>query len=368
MIGHAQRMKLPVFSAVTVALTIFVSASTAAVSKDEIIVRTPAELRMAVGSLAKGSVIKIGPGEYPGDHSVSGIDGLKIEALEPAKPPVFRGGNTAWQFSRCPNLTVRNLVAVGQTMNGLNFDDGGVREKPMTGVTLEGLEVRDVGPSGNHDAIKISGLDQLVVRNCKIEGWGGQGIDMVGCHRVTISGCELKGKEGFTATAGVQMKGGCSEITVEKCRFINAGERAINLGGSTGMPYFRPPEAKFEARAIIVRDNVIEGSQCAAAFVGLDGGEFSGNTILFPEKWIFRILQETRVEGFPPCRNVALKRNRIVFRRAQVSTDVNVGPNTALETFTFAENHWFAEDRPAASKPKLPVVETSGIYGTDPRK
>lgn len=361
-------MKFPLFSFVTLALSVFTSGLGAAGTQTEIIVRTPAELRTALGSLANGSVLKIGPGEYPGDHSVTGIEGLKIEALDPAKPPVFRGGNTAWQFSRCPNLMVRNLVAIGQSMNGLNFDDGGQRDKPVTGVTMEGLEVRDVGPSGNHDAIKISGLDQMVVRNCKIEGWGGQGIDMVGCHRVTIFGCELKGKDGFSATAGVQMKGGCSDITVEKCRFINAGERAINLGGSTGMPYFRPVDAKFEARAIVVRDNLIEGSLCAAAFVGLDGGEFSGNTILFPEKWIFRILQETRAEGFPPCRDVVIKRNRIIFRRAQVGTEINVGPNTAPETFTFTENHWFAENRPAASKPKLPSVETGGIYGTDPRK
>jgi hypothetical protein len=360
-------MKLSILFLISL-FSLSVSQCIAAEVRQEIIVKTPAELRAALGSLVKGAVLKIGPGEYSGDHAVSGIEGLTVEALDAAKPPVFRGGNTAWQFSRCVNLTARNLVAVGQKGNGFNFDDGSVREKPVTGVTLEGLAVREIGPSGNHDGIKISGLDQLTIRNCKIEGWGGQGIDLVGCHRVTISGCELKGKDGFSATAGIQMKGGCSEIIVEKCHFIRAGERAINLGGSTGMPYFRPVDAKFEAKIITVRENIIEGSLCAAAFVGLDGGEFSGNTILYPEKWIFRILQETKTEGFPPCRNVVIKRNRILFRRAQVATDINFGPNTAPETFTFAENHWFAEDRPAASKPKLPVEETGGKYGTDPRK
>ena len=328
----------------------------------------PAELRAALGALAEGTTLKIAPGEYPGGNAVTGVAGVKIEALDPAKPPVFRGGSTGWHFSRCQGLTVRWIVVIGQTANGLNFDDGGILEKPVTGVTLEGIEVREIGAKGNHDAIKISGLDQLAIRDCKIEGWGGQGIDLVGCHRVTISGCELKGKSGFSATAGIQMKGGCSEITVEKCRFLGAGERPINLGGSTGTAYFRPPGAKYEARGLTVRDNVIEGGLCAAAFVGVDGAEFSGNTIRYPEKWIFRVLQETRAEDFPPCRNVKIIRNNIVFRRAQVTAEVNVGGGTAPETFTFAENRWYAEDRPAASKPKLPVVETGGVYGVEPSK
>ncbi|MBI5802852.1 MAG: hypothetical protein HZA92_19290 [Verrucomicrobia bacterium] len=46
---------------------------------------------------------------------------------------------------------------------------------------------------------------------------------------------------------------------------------------------------------------------------------------------------------------------------------VNVGGGTAPETFRFESNQWFAEDRPTASKPRLPVAEKDGIYGRDPR-
>lgn len=344
-----------------------VASAPLAQSAEAVVVRTATELKTALQAPAPGATIRIAAGEYPGGWSVSNVPNLTIEALDPKAPPVFRGGRGGWHFVQCENVTVRRLAIIGQTTNGLNIDDGGQRERPLRGVKIEGVEVRDIGPRGNYDAIKLSGLDGFTVRDCRLEGWGGQGIDMVGCHQGLIAGCELRGKEGFSATAGIQMKGGTSEITVEQCHFENAGERPVNMGGSTGLDYFRPAGALYEARALTVRNCVFRGSTCAAAFVGLDGGEFSDNTILYPEKWIFRILQETRAEGFAPCRRVIVKGNRITFRRSQVAVDVNIGEGTAPETFTFEGNRWLAEDRPTASKPKLPVAESAGTYGMDPR-
>lgn len=112
---------------------------------------------------------------------------------------------------------------------------------------------------------------------------------------------------------------------------------------------------------------MIEGSPCAAAFVGVNGAEFSGNTILFPEKWIFRILQETTAPGFVSSRNVLVKDNRIVFRHSQVQVELNIGGGTEPESLRFEGNHWFAADRPDASQPRLPVKEIGGVYGFDPR-
>lgn len=337
------------------------------VQAEPLIIRGAAALKAAVSGLKAGTVLKIAPGDYPGGWHVTGVENLTIEALDAQSPPHFKGAANGWQFSKCTGLTLRNVRISGQSGNGLNLDDGGDLEKPVKGITLDRIHISDIGPEGNHDGIKCSGLENLTIRDCTITGWGGQGIDFVGCHKSLITGCQFAGKAGFSASAGVQLKGGTSEIVVEKCRFTNAGQRPLNVGGSTGLPYFRPQGAKHEAQSIVVRENVIEGSPCAAAFVGVDGCEFSGNTILFPEKWLFRILQETKEPGFVPCRNVLVKNNRVVFRRAQVQVDVNIGSGVAPETFRFEKNHWFAEDRPTASKPKLPVEEVGGVYGTDPR-
>lgn len=334
---------------------------------ETVTVAGPRGLRGALSGLKSGTVLKIAPGDYPAGHHVTGISNLTVEALDPERPPHFKGGTNGWQFSRCPGLTLRHLRISGQSRNGLNLDDGGQLDSPVEGITVENVSISDIGPQGNFDGIKCSGLSGLTIRDCILSGWGGQGIDFVGCHKSLITGCQFIGKPGFSASAGIQLKGGTSEITVENCHFKNGGTRPMNVGGSTGLAYFRPQGAKHEAQNIIVRNNVIEGSQCAAAFVGVDGAQFTGNKILFPEKWLFRILQETTEPGFVPCRNVLIKDNRIVFRRSQVRVDVNISSNAAPETFRFENNHWFAEDKPSASRPELPVEEVNGTYGVDPR-
>lgn len=319
-------------------------------------------LAMALESVADGDVVKIAPGIYPGGNRVSGISRLTIEAAEEDKKPVFQGGSEAWHFSRTPGLALRNLCVRGQTSNGINIDDGGKMDQPVKGIHLAGIDVADIGPKGNFDGIKCSGIDGLEIRNCLVKGWGGQAIDLVGCRDVLISACTFEGREGYSQHTGPQFKGGCENVTIEKCHFRNAGERPIQAGGSTGMDYFRPPGAKYEARGIVIRGNTIENGTCAAAFTGVTDAEFSGNKVLRPQKWIFRILQETTAEGFAPCGNVRITDNEIVFRRENVRDELNIGPGTAPETFVFARNRWFAEDKPASSKPNLPVEETDGKY------
>jgi hypothetical protein len=333
----------------------------------EIIIEHPNQLRAALGKLKHGDHLKIGPGIYPGGHHLQGLNDLTIEALDPKQPPVFKGGKNAWQFSRCSGLTLRHLQITGQSDNGLNLDDDGQLDALVENITIEHVEVSDIGPQGNHDGIKCSGLKKLSIKNCRFKGWGGQGIDFVGCHDSQIIGCHFEGKPGFSASAGIQLKGGTSNILVENCHFINGGERPINAGGSTGLAYFRPQGLLHEAKDLIIRNNTFEGSPCAIAFVGVDGAEFSNNTVLFPRQWLFRILQETKAPGFAPCRHVIVKNNRFIFRRADLRTEVNIGPDTSSETFVFEGNHWFAEDQPQASRPKLPAPEKGGHYGKDPR-
>ena len=73
-----------------------------------------------------------------------------------------------------------------------------------------------------------------------VEGWGGQAVDMVGCHRGLIDSCTFRGKPGLSQHTGPQTKGGSHEVTIRRCLFDHAEARAVNLGGSTGLRFFRP--------------------------------------------------------------------------------------------------------------------------------
>ena len=101
--------------------------------------------------------------------------------------------------------------------------------------------------------------------------------------------------------------------------------------------------------------------------MGCDGATFRFNTVVEPEHWALRILQETSTKDFLACRNGSFTDNLIVFRSTWSESGVNIGPGTAPETFRFARNFWYCSDQPARSKPNLPVPETGGMIGSDPQ-
>ncbi len=337
-------------------------------------VRTRTELVQALESAQPETRVLIAPGEYQGGLAFRDLRGAEgrpvvIAALDPADPPVFRGGTSGMHLSRPSYVELHDLVFAEATGNGLNIDDGGKADSPAEHLVLRGLRVRDVGPSGNRDGIKLSGVDHFLVDHCIVERWGsgGSAIDMVGCHHGRIDHCEFQHR-GDIAANGVQTKGGSSDINIQRCRFENAGGRAVNIGGSTGRDYFRPRSAEFEAKRITVEDCTFIGSMAPIAFVGVDGALVRYNTIYCPSHWVMRILQESQGPEFTPCRNGVVSNNLIAFRSDQVRSIVNVGGGTSPETFQFANNHWFCIDDPARSRPDgLPTVELNGNYGQDPR-
>lgn len=332
-------------------------------------VGSSAELRAALADLKPGTTLLLAPGEYSGGLFLRGVAGTEaarvvIRGSDPARPPLFTGGGgTAWMLSDCSYLTLSHLAVRGYSGNGINVDDGGTFDTPARHLVLENLTITETGPRGNHDALKLSGLDDFTVRGCRFEGWGGSAIDMVGCHRGVIEDCRFSGREGFSQANAVQMKGGSSDILVQTSVFREAGERAINLGGSTGLAYFRPKPGEYEASRITVSGNRFHGSLAPVAWVNADGGRFVQNTIVNPGRWVLRILQENRSPGFKPCRGGVFAENLVVYD-GQVASVVNVGPDTAPETFTLRRNAWFRTR--GESRPSFPVPETDGVYGVDP--
>jgi len=353
------------FVALVFALPVIAQETRVAVTDD-------ATLRRALAAAKPGSRIVLAPGKYRAGLEIINVRGsadkrLVIEAADPKDKPVIEGGRLGIHVRGCAYVTLRNLVVRGAAGNGINVDDGGSPDTPGQFITIESVDVADIGPRGNTDAIKLSGVDDSIVRDCTLAGWGGEGIDMVGCHRVLVENCTFRGKPGFGQTCAVQAKGGSTDVTIRACAFVYAAQRAVNLGGSTGAPFYRPKDANYEAKNILVEGCRFTGSLAPICFVGIDGSTVRYNTFDRPEKWVVRILQETRTPGFVPSRNGRFEHNLIVADSRTLRSAINSSDATDPASFVFASNWWFSPDRPAASRPELPSPERDGVYGTDPR-
>ncbi len=336
----------------------------------ELTVHSNEELTRAAHVAKPGDVIILEDGEFSGVQLV-GLIGteespITIRGRSAEQPARFRGGNTGLQLSGAKNVTLRYLDVRGASLNGINIDDGRDKANPATGIVVDQCHFADIGPRGNHDGLKLSGLDQFVVTQCSFAGWGGSAIDMVGCHDGVVRNCTFTGKEGFSQSNAIQMKGGSARVRVISNAFRDAGERSINIGGSTGLEFFRPRVDDFEALDIEVAGNTFVGSMAPIAWVTSAVGHVHHNTIIRPGKWVARILQENTASQFKPAHDGVFEYNLVVFDD-NVRTFVNVGGGTASETFTFRRNAWFETGAVSNQRrPSLPTDEIEGIYGIDP--
>jgi hypothetical protein len=322
----------------------------------------------AANEALPGDTILIRAGIYTERNYISNLQGapdkwITITAAS-GEEVIFRGQTTSIQFSDPAYLEISNLIFEGQTANGLNIDDGGSYDTPAKFIRISNCEWRYINATGNNDMLKMSGVDNFWIYNCSFKSGspGGSGIDMVGCHNGVIEKCKFENQ----GSNSIQTKGGSRNITIQKNLFINGGLRSLNIGGSTGLEYFRPQNADYEAAEIFVYSNIFVGSQAPIAFVGAVNCEVINNTIYLPTKWAIRILQETTLDRFQKCGQNAFINNIVYVSNSSANPVVNIGPNTEPETFIFSNNLWFNKDNPNWAGPNLPVSETNSLVNINP--
>lgn len=325
-------------------------------------------LSSALAVVQAGDTIVLSADVHSGGAFASNVHGLPdapivIRGVDMDRT-IIRGGTSAMQLSSISWVILENFTVEGQTGNGINIDDGGSITQPSHHVTVRQVRCREMNATGNNDLLKLSGLDTFVIERCVFENGaaGGSGADMVGCHEGVFR------ENTFTALGSnaIQAKGGTSHIVITQNLFTNCGQRALNLGGSTGLQFFRPANATYEAADIQVHANVFIGSVAPIAYVGSTRVEVVNNTIFFPQRWALRILQETvDITRFVPCGDNTFANNLIVTDGSMV-THCNVGANTDAESFRFQTNWWYDVDNPTRT-PSLPVTETGSVSGQDPQ-
>lgn len=334
-----------------------------------------ATLEQALSRATAGTRVIMHAGTYAGSTYVEGIAGTVTEPIAVVGDGEVvldaDGAQEVMHVAEARYLVLEHLTFVNASVNGLNIDDGGTYDTPAEHVVLRDLVVSAIGTGGNNDCIKLSGVDRFFLTDSDISGCNaGDAVDMVGCHDGVIARNHIHDTPG---SGGIQAKGGSSGTLVHGNRFEDVAGRSINGGGSTDLEFFRPLDAPYEAQGLRIVANVfVRSGDTPIAFVGCDGCVFANNTVIDPQTRVSRILQETVDARFVPSRDGLFVNNIVVFQTSLINNPdrfVNVGPDTAPDTFRFGNNLWFATDDAGFVGPPLPdpiPPETDSVVEQDP--
>ena len=330
----------------------------------------------AAARATPGTRINLLAGTYPVDGYIANLQGTANEpvAIVASGNVIFDGGGAAQvplRFTDPRYLVLEGFTIQNSEIHGINIDDGGSYDSPAEHIIIRNLTFRNIGTGGNHDCLKMSGVDNFIVTGSEFDDCDrGEAIDMVGCHQGIIKGNFFRNMP----INAMNTKGGSSDILIEANHFSDISSRAINAGGSTGLPYFRPIDAPYEGARIRILSNIFErvgiNSGASVAFTGCDHCVFANNTIIEPRSYISRILQESQDARFVPSRYGYFINNIIVFNQADIRSYVNVGAATAPDTFIFGNNLWYAMDDPGFTGPSyyggIPP-ESNSVIQQDPQ-
>jgi hypothetical protein len=322
-------------------------------------------LQPAANVAQPGDTIFFHAGIYSGNQYITLLNGMNSAWIYiltvPGETVIIQGGSNAWHLVDPSYVKISGFIFEQQTSNGVNIDDGGNYVTPAHDIIIEGCIFRDMNASGNNDLLKMSGVDYFEINGCQFLNGsaGGSGIDMVGCHNGIIQSTYFENQ----GSNSIQAKGGSQYVTIMQNLFVDGGQRSVNLGGSTGLAYFRPDTASFEAADLQVYSNIFIGSVAPIAYVGCTDVRVVNNTIFKPERWVVRILQETTDPRFVQS-SYNFFRNNIIYY-GDISTETNIGPNTQPLTFNYANNLWYKYTNPQTT-PNIPVTDSTMLIGQDP--
>jgi hypothetical protein len=308
-------------------------------------------IREALLEATAGTRINIAPGIYTDAGSIEGLEGTSeapVSIIGHGDVIIDPRGTASGMHLVDPrhvvieNISIRNAVP-----HGISIDDGSSYDSPAQHVVLRNVTFSSIGNGGNNDCLKLSGVDDFRVENSHFSGCNkGEAIDMVGCHRGVITGNTFSDMPGIA----VQAKGGSADVLIHGNRFSRIGERAVNAGGMTGTPWFRPLGAKYEAEKIRILSNVIEDTGSApVVFSGCNACVFANNTIRNPGDFVARIVRENPQRDYGG--DGYFINNVIVFDPERLRDYVDVRPGTRPSTYTFGWNLWYALGDPRFDGP-----------------
>ena len=371
---------------VILAAAIVVSvAEGAAAERKEIAVKTDEEVRAALSGVTPGITIRVAPGLYRNWYLATyRIEGTEeapiiIEGADPNDLPIIDCRKTGqWKnegihLSGAKYVVLRNLLVRNSKDNGILFAAGGGQSWKDLGrdrgnshhIRIENCSILNANRQGNHDSIKLAGIEYFTVRNCWIEGWGGSGIDANGSRCGVIEDNVFVCSRGTKNNSGIVLKGGGDSFLIQRNYFKNASmEQAVRIGDPQSN---NVGPGRYAISGVEVAGNRFVGGATPVGWLSSDGGDVHHNTIVLPQHRFMRAW------GRFDCGGPSFRNNLIVFDSSMMKPKgyrvmITTTPPEAIKKFSFSNNAWFEVNGQSSEiSAELPTPEKAGVYGVDPK-
>ncbi|MEI6091966.1 MAG: T9SS type A sorting domain-containing protein [bacterium] len=321
-----------------------------------------------------GDTVYLHSGSYAGYQMVTKLKGKEDNGIVICrfKNDIIDISGT-WQFISCEYIKFLNLNFKANTLHPgrlLSIDNGGSCETKSLYITVDSCSFSNTSDPTAITAFKLAGVDNFEVTNCSFKDFPVcDAMDFNVCHNGIIRGNRIQ-----NCLSGGHIKGGSSNITMERNYFINASKEswvAFELGGDTGAEFYCP-EDKFEVKNLKFYSNIVMGGYRGLALSSAVDCKVINNTFYNCGQATMRFLTTSTL--FPTLSGNQVENNIFAFG---ASAYFNGGTQTAgavsfsnniyysIMNVTFNGPYWDTPDLDAI-KDKNPMNYGSGtkIFAT----
>ena len=278
---------------------------------------------------------RVRPGDeiilMPGCHRPATLNQLQgtrgnpitIRGLDPKRPSIIEATGVAPARHRPPHVVIEHLFITGAPICGLVADDLAAtparfptesspptpRKPWRANLVIRNITITNTGPQGKRHAIELSGLQDVRIHDVHIEGGGGSGLELIGCHVVSVESCRFIAVQDYSQLHAIQIRAGSERVNITQCHFQGIAEAVVVVGGSSKLREFRPeipPDADsrshYEARHVQLQRCTFLGGTCPIVLAHCDDTLMRNNTFIRPRPAVLCCTAEPTDHRIAPTR------------------------------------------------------------------
>jgi hypothetical protein len=323
----------------------------------------------------------------PGRHRPASFERLMgtqqapiiIRGATPQKRPLIAAQLDGIRIKLGAHVVIKDLDITGGSASGIwisGRQSSGAPERSRN-ILIKDVSISRIGPRGQRHGIYLAALNDVRMLNIRVEGWGGSALELVACSEVSLNGGTFRGLEDHTQNCGIRARAGCERVAITDCRFDNAGDFVLSIGGKSDAGEFVPPlsaDAAASSVAEVANMTVdrckIVGGLCPVAFIHAEQCSLRATTIVRPHRCIVAVLNESPDVRVKPSTRNTFGYNLTVWQGGDLVRLAELAEGTRADAVILEDNLWWSNET-AEQRGKLgplPGKEpTRQVFEVDPK-